>query len=124
MGLEKSRVMEMIKNNELWQEWGPYLPERQWGTVRECWAPPEKAWEYTTFETAKKYNYLCGDDGIFGWSDRSGKLCFALSFWNGSDPCLKERFFGLNALEGNHAEDVKEYYYYLDAVPSYAYAKA
>jgi len=124
MGSEKNRLMGIIKNNELWQEWGPYLPERQWGTVRECFASPEKAWEYTTFETAKKYNYLCGDDGIFGWSDRSGRLCFALSFWNGSDPFLKERFFGLNALEGNHAEDVKECYYYLDAVPSYAYAKA
>lgn len=124
MSAEKKRLMGILKNNEPWQEWGPYLPERQWGTVRECFAPPEKAWGYTTFETAKKYNYLCGDDGIFGWCDSSGKLCFALSFWNGCDPCLKERLFGLNALEGNHAEDVKECYYYLDAVPSYAYAKA
>lgn len=124
MGIEKNRLMGMCKNNEPWQEWGPYLPERQWGTVRECFAPPEKAWEYTTFETAKKHNYLCGDDGIFGWCDSKGRLCFALSFWNGSDPFLKERFYGLNAIEGNHAEDVKEYYYYLDAVPSYAYAKA
>ena len=124
MGLEKNRLREMFRDNKPWQEWGPYLPERQWGTVRECFAPPEKAWEYTTFETAKTHNYLCGDDGIFGWCDSKGKLCFALSFWNGSDPFLKERSYGLNALEGNHAEDVKEYYYYLDAVPSYAYAKA
>ncbi len=124
MGSEKNRLLGILKKNELWQEWGPYLPERQWGTVRECFSSPEKAWEYTTFETAKRYNFACGDDGIFGWCNGSGKLCFALSFWNGSDPFLKERFFGLNALEGNHAEDVKENYYYLDAVPSYAYAKA
>lgn len=124
MGLEKNRLMEMFKENVQWQEWGPYLPERQWGTVRECLSSPKNAWLYTTFDKAKTHNYLLGDDGIFGWCHSSGRLCFALSFWNGVDPFLKERFFGLSALEGNHAEDVKEYYFYLDAIPSYAYAKA
>ncbi|HPP57677.1 MAG TPA: glucosidase [Candidatus Hydrogenedens sp.] len=124
MSLEKERIKEIIYKGDFWQEWGPYLPEREWGTVRECFSSPEQAWKYTTFDTARVRNYLLGEDGIFGWCERSGRLCFSMSFWNGVDSILKERFFGLSALEGNHGEDVKEYYYYLDAVPSFSYAKA
>ncbi len=113
-----------MKAPEEWQKWGPYLPERLWGTVRECFSHPEEAWYYTTFDSAHRRNYLTGDDGIFGWCDSSGSLCFSFAFWNGKDPILKERFFGLSGAEGIHGEDVKEIYFYLDAVPTYSYAKA
>ncbi|MCX8064633.1 MAG: hypothetical protein N3G21_05605 [Candidatus Hydrogenedentes bacterium] len=124
MGAEIDRLRDLSEGAVDWRKWGPYLPERLWGTVRECFANNQDAWHYTTFETAHQRNYLTGDDGIFGWSDSSGSLCFSFAFWNAKDPILKERFFGLGGTEGIHGEDVKELYFYLDAVPSYSYARA
>lgn len=124
MGAETDRLRDLLRGVAEWQKWGPYLPERLWGTVRECFANIEEAWKYTTFESAHKSNYLTGDDGLFGWCDSLGTLCFSFAFWNGEDPILKERFFGLSGTEGIHGEDVKEIYFYLDAVPTYSYARA
>ncbi len=107
-----------------WRRWGPYLAERQWGTVREDYSPDGKPWTYFTHEQARSRAYRWGEDGLLGISDIDGGLCFALSLWNGRDPFLKERLYGLTGDEGNHGEDVKECYYYLDALPSHAYLKA
>ena len=104
--------------------WGPYVSDRQWGTVREDYSADGDAWSYFPFDQARSRAYRWGEDGIFGISDRHQQLCFAPAFWNGNDPFLKERLFGLSGHEGNHGEDVKECYYYLDNVPSHAYMKA
>jgi hypothetical protein len=106
-----------------WREWGPYLSERQWGTVREDYSPDGSAWDYFSHDHARSRAYRWGEDGIAGLSDSNQRLCLGLSLWNGRDPIIKERLFGLTNREGNHGEDVKEVYYYLDATPSHSYLK-
>jgi hypothetical protein len=121
---ERSRILAEERQVEPWALWGPYLSDRQWGTVREDYSPDGNAWDYFPFEQARSRAYRWGEDGILGISDRHQHLCFAPAFWNGADPILKERFFGLGGHQGNHGEDVKELYYHLDNVPSHAYMKA
>ena len=106
-----------------WKQWGPYLSERQWGTVREDYSPHGNAWEYFPHDHARSRVYRWGEDGIGGFSDAEQRLCVSVALWNGRDPILKERLFGLTNGEGNHGEDVKELYYYLDATPSHSYLK-
>ena len=106
-----------------WRRWGPYLSERQWGTVREDYSASGSAWDYFPHDHARSRAYRWGEDGIAGICDDRQQLCFALALWNGQDPIIKERMFGLTGPEGNHGEDVKEYYFYLDNVPSHAYMK-
>ena len=106
-----------------WKRWGTYLAERQWGTVREDYSQDAEAWQHFTHDDAIWRAYRWGEDGILGWSDRQGRLNFALAMWNGKDPIIKERLYGLSGPEGNHGEDVKECYYYLDATPTHSYAK-
>jgi hypothetical protein len=112
------------KNRVEWRIFGPYLSERQWGTVREDYSATGEAWEYFPFDASSKRVYRWGEDGIFGISDMNQHLCFALSLWNGNDDRLKERFFGLTGNQGNHGEDVKEYYFFLDNLPTHAYMRA
>ncbi len=106
-----------------WSKWGPYLSERQWGTVREDYSVDGSAWEYFSHDHARSRAYRWGEDGLAGISDDQGTLCFALALWNGNDPILKERLFGLTNSEGNHGEDVKEYYFYLDSTPTHSYMR-
>src|SRR5882762_9616085 len=106
-----------------WKKWGPYLSERQWGTVREDYSEGGDAWNYFTHDHARSRAYRWGEDGLAGISDDKQRLCFALALWNGRDPILKERLFGLTNSEGNHGEDVKEYYFYLDSTPTHSYMK-
>ena len=106
-----------------WKRWGPYLSERQWGTVREDYSDNGDAWNYFTHDQARSRAYRWGEDGLGGISDDHQLLCFALALWNGRDPILKERAFGLANSEGNHGEDVKEYYFYLDSTPTHSYMK-
>ena len=106
-----------------WKKWGPYLSERQWGTVREDYSPDGRAWDYFPHEQARSRAYRWGEDGLAGISDDKQRLCFSLALWNGRDPILKERLFGLTNAEGNHGEDVKEYYFYLDSTPTHSYMK-
>ena len=106
-----------------WKRWGPYLSERQWGTVREDYSSYGTAWDYFPHDHARSRAYRWGEDGIGGISDRHQFICFALALWNGKDPILKERLFGLTGNEGNHGEDVKEYYFYLDSTPTHSYMK-
>ena len=120
MTLERERVADIDSD---WRRWGPYLSERQWGTVREDYSPSGEAWEFVDHEASRKRAYRWGEDGIAGFSDDQQLLCFGLALWNGRDPILKERLFGLTGNEGNHGEDVKEHYYYLDATPSHSYLK-
>src|SRR5476649_184141 len=108
---------------ERWRDWGPYLSERQWGTVREDYSADGDAWNYFPFEMSASRAYRWGEDGIGGISDDKQKLCFAFAFWNGKDPILKERLFGLSNPEGNHGEDVKEVYFHLDSSPTHSYCK-
>ena len=120
---EQRRLMEADEQGVAWRRWGPYLSERQWGTVREDYSDNGDAWSYFTHEQARSRAYRWGEDGIAGLSDDKGRLCFALALWNGRDPILKERMFGLTNAEGNHGEDVKEYYFYLDSTPTHSYMK-
>ena len=106
-----------------WRRWGPYVAARQWGTVREDYSASGDPWRYCTHDMARAYAYRWGEDGLGGWCDENQHLCFALTLWNGQDAILKERLFGLSGPEGNHGEDVKENYYYLDALPSHAYQR-
>jgi len=106
-----------------WKRWGPYLSERQWGTVREDYSPYGEAWDYFSHDQARSRTYRWGEDGIAGISDNHQRLCFSVALWNGNDPILKERLFGLTGTEGNHGEDVKEYYFYLDNTPTHSYMK-
>ena len=122
MNAERRRL-EKGRDKALWHRWGPYLSERQWGTVREDYSAGGTAWEYLPHDHARSRAYRWGEDGIAGFCDRYQELCFAVSMWNGKDPILKERLFGLTGNEGNHGEDVKEYYFFLDALPSHAYMK-
>lgn len=120
---EKKRLKENKKREKYWKHWGPYLPERQWGTVREDYSKDGNAWTYFPYEEAMSRAYRWGEDGIAGISDTHQRLCLAFSFWNEKDLLLKERIFGLTNLEGNHGEDVKEYYYFLDNTPTHSYMK-
>jgi Mannosylglycerate hydrolase MGH1-like glycoside hydrolase domain/Glycosyl hydrolase family 63 C-terminal domain len=120
---EHIRLKESLDQNSAWKKWGPYLSERQWGTVREDYSDTGNAWDYFTHEQARSRAYRWGEDGLAGFSDEKQRLCFALALWNGRDPILKERLFGLTNSEGNHGEDVKEYYFYLDSTPTHSYMK-
>ncbi len=120
---EKQRLEEIRLGRQEWRKWGPYLSERQWSTVREDYSPDGDAWDYFPHAHARSRAYRWGEDGIAGVSDDGQRLCLALALWNGRDPILKERLFGLTNREGNHGEDVKELYYYLDAIPSHSYLK-
>src|SRR6266498_4526143 len=120
---EELRLQEDRARKANWKRWGPYLSERQWGTVREDYSPYGTAWEYLPHDHARSRAYRWGEDGLGGICDRHQYICFALAFWNGKDPILKERLFGLTGNEGNHGEDVKEYYFYLDSTPTHSYMK-
>jgi hypothetical protein len=121
---EGIRLIEDAGRTKNWKRWGPYLSERQWGTVREDYSPDGSSWEYFPHEHARSRAYRWGEDGLLGITDREGRLCFALALWNRRDPILKERLFGLTGPEGNHGEDVKEVYFYLDSTPTHSYMKA
>lgn len=122
-GAEFARLAEAHESGVPWRKWGPYLSERQWGTVREDYSDNGDAWNYVSHDKARSYAYRWGEDGLAGFSDAKANLCFALALWNGQDPILKERAFGLTNSEGNHGEDVKEYYFYLDSTPTHSYMK-
>src|SRR5512146_59896 len=123
MTAEERRLGEVQARTAHWRRWGPYLAERQWGTVREDYSAHGTAWDYFPHDHARSRAYRWGEDGLFGITDRECRLCFALAMWNGHDPILKERPFGLTNPEGNHGEDVKERYFYLDATPTASYLK-
>ncbi|HEX6043639.1 MAG TPA: hypothetical protein VFZ22_04065 [Pyrinomonadaceae bacterium] len=120
---EEERLEEARRRAKHWQRWGPYLSERAWGTVREDYSPYGTAWDYFPHDHARSRAYRWNEDGLAGISDRHQQICFAIALWNGRDPILKERLFGLTGNEGNHGEDVKEYYYYLDSTPTHSYMK-
>src|SRR5580704_211010 len=120
---QESRRLEEAGEGKAWRRWGPYLSERQWGTVREDYSKDGNAWNYFSHDQARSRAYRWGEDGLAGISDDRQNLCFALALWNGNDPILKERLFGLTNTEGNHGEDVKEYYFYLDSTPTHSYMK-
>jgi mannosylglycerate hydrolase MGH1-like protein len=123
MTAEHDRLEEARTKEVPWRKWGPYLSERQWGTVREDYSENGNAWNFFTHDHARSRAYRWGEDGIAGISDDQQHLCFSLALWNGKDPILKERLFGLTNSEGNHGEDVKEYYFYLDSTPTHSYMK-
>ena len=120
---ERQRLAEARDGTALWYRWGPYLSDRQWGTVREDYSEHGDAWDYFPHDHARSRAYRWGEDGLLGITDDQARLCFGIALWNGADPILKERLFGLTGSEGNHGEDVKEQYYFLDATPSHAYLK-
>ncbi|GAC1578077.1 MAG: glucosidase [Polyangiales bacterium] len=120
---EQERLDQDAARTENWKRWGPYLSERQWSTVREDYSDDSSSWEYFPHDHARSRAYRWGEDGILGVCDRQGRLCFSIAMWNGSDPILKERLFGLTGPEGNHGEDVKEEYFYLDSTPTHSYMK-
>ncbi|MEO8353438.1 MAG: glucosidase, partial [Chthoniobacteraceae bacterium] len=121
---EQLRLDEDSRREKNWKRWGPYISERQWGTVREDYSPNGDAWNYLTHDRARSQAYRWGEDGLFGITDRECRLCFALALWNGRDPFLKERLFGVSNPQGNHGEDVKEWYWYLDSTPTHSYMRA
>jgi len=120
---EFERLAETRAGKAAWRKWGPYLSERQWGTVREDYSRDGNAWSYFSHDQSRSRAYRWGEDGLAGVSDDQQLLCFALALWNGRDPIVKERLFGLTNSEGNHGEDVKEYYFYLDSTPTHSYMK-
>ena len=124
MPAERDRLLESQRRDKHWKRWGPYLSERSWGNPREDYSADGTAWDYFTHDHARSRTYRWTEDGIAGISDNHQRLCFAFAFWNGRDPILKERLFGLGGPEGNHGEDVKEYYYYLDSTPTHSYMKS
>ncbi|HSS45618.1 MAG TPA: glucosidase, partial [Thermoanaerobaculia bacterium] len=124
LGEEAERLAEDASRKRNWKRWGPYLSERQWGTVREDYSADGSCWDYFPHDHARSRVYRWGEDGLLGICDREGRLGFALALWNGRDPILKERLFGLTGPEGNHGEDVKECYFFLDSPPTHSYMKA
>jgi hypothetical protein len=120
---EHARLENDASRKKHWKRWGPYLSERQWATVREDYSAYGNCWDYFPHDHARSRAYRWGEDGLLGITDRQCRLCFGLTLWNGRDPILKERLFGLTNSEGNHGEDVKELYYYLDATPTHSYLK-
>ncbi|QDT00738.1 hypothetical protein [Adhaeretor mobilis] len=123
MNAEQQRLIEDRDGKNPWRAFGPYLSERQWGTMREDYSEHGEAWEYVSHEASRSRAYRWGEDGIAGFCDDKQRLCLSLAMWNGRDPVLKERMFGLTGNEGNHGEDVKEVYYYLDGTPTNSYLK-
>src|SRR5437879_12683526 len=123
MTQEEQRLEAARERTAHWKRWGPYLAERQWGTVREDYSPDGTAWEYFPHDHARSRAYRWGEDGIAGMSDADQRLCLSLALWNGRDAILKERLFGVTNAEGNHGQDVKEHYFYLDATPTHSYLK-
>ena len=121
---ESQRLTEDAERKANWKRWGPYLAERQWATVREDYSPDGDCWDYFPHDQARSRAYRWGEDGLLGITDRECRLCFALALWNGRDPFLKERLFGLTNPQGNHGEDVKECYYYLDSTPTHSWMRA
>ena len=121
---EEQKLREDQNRERNWKRWGPYLSERQWGTVREDYSETGDSWRYFPHDHARSRTYRWGEDGLLGITDRQNRLCFAVALWNGQDPILKERLFGLAGTEGNHGEDVKECYYYLESSPTHSYMKA
>ena len=127
MGAERDRVTQFgrledgLRQGGEWYRWGPYVSERQWGTVREDYSADGNAWDYLPHDHARSRAYRWGEDGLAGFCDIEQRLCLGLALWNGRDPILKERAFGLTGPQGNHGEDVKEYWWYLDAIPSHAW---
>src|SRR5512142_1727449 len=124
LSAEELRLEQSRSRESHWKRWGPYLSERAWGTVREDYSPGGSAWDSFPHDHARSRAYRWGEDGLMGVSDRHQYVCFALALWNGRDPILKERLFGLTGPQGNHGEDVKECYYYLDSTPTHSYMKA
>src|SRR6202000_2575699 len=122
-GVARERLRADAEDRERWKEWGPYLSERQWGTVREDYSAGGTAWEYFPHEHARSRAYRWGEDGIAGISDDEQRICLSLALWNGRDSILKERLFGLTNSQGNHGEDVKEEYFYVDSTPTHSYMK-
>src|SRR5271165_5806856 len=120
---EEIRLAEARDRKRHWKRWGPYVSERAWGTVREDYSADGNAWDYFPHDHARSRAYHWGEDGLAGISDDKQHLCFALALWNGADPILKERAFGLTNSEANHGEDVKECYFYLDSTPTHSYMK-
>ena len=120
---EQKRLNDARELKIPWKKWGPYLSERQWGTVREDYSKDGNAWDYFSHDNARSRAYRWGEDGMAGFSDDKQNLCFALALWNGQDPILKERLYGLTNSEANHGEDVKEYYFYIDSTPTHSYMK-
>src|SRR5467141_3289770 len=120
---EARRLAEDKTGKKNWKLWGPYLSERQWGTVREDYSPGGDAWNYLPHDHARSRAYRWGEDGLAGFCDIHQRLCLGLALWNGEDPILKERLFGLTSSQGNHGEDVKEYWFYLDSTPTHSYMK-
>src|SRR4030081_529096 len=120
---EENRLEESRARTKHWKRWGPYLSERAWGTVREDYSANGTAWEYFAHDHARSRAYRWNEDGLAGICDRHQFMCFSIALWNGRDPILKERLFGLTGDEGNHGEDVKEYYFYLDSTPTHSYMK-
>src|ERR1039457_7204838 len=121
---EVQRLAEDAARGKNWKRWGPYLAERQWATVREDYSPHGTVWDYFPHDHAPGRAYRWGEDGLLGITVRECRLCFALALWNGKDPMLKERLFGLTGQQGNHGEDVKECYFYLDSTPTHSYMRA
>src|SRR5712692_5533465 len=124
IGAERKRLADDARREKNWKRWGPYLSERQWGTVREDYSADGSCWAYFPHDHARSRAYRWGEDGLLGICDREGRMCFALSLWNGCDPILKERLFGVCGPDANHGEDVKECYFYLDSTPTHSYMKA
>ncbi len=122
--VERQRLAEDSQREYNWKRWGPYLSEPQWGTVREDYSANGDCWNYFPHDQARSRAFRWGEDGLLGITDRECRLCFALALWNGRDPILKERLFGLTNNEGNHGEDVKECYFYLDSTPTHSYMRA
>src|SRR5215510_12575357 len=118
MNIEKSRLQD-----QQWKKWGPYLTDRRWGTVREDYSEGGQAWDFITHDMARSKAYRWGEEGIAGISDDQHLLCFALALWNKKDPIIKDVFFGVTGSQGNHGEDVKEYYFYIDSTPTHSYMK-
>src|SRR6476620_2154789 len=118
---EQKRLNDTREASIPWKKWGPYLSERQWGTVREDYSNDGNAWDYFSHDQSRSRAYHWGEDGLGGICDDKQRLCFAIALWNGRDPILKERLFGLTNSEGNHGEDVKEYYFYIDSTPTHSY---
>ncbi len=123
MTAEEDRLVQDRTRQAYWKRWGPYLSERQWGTVREDYSHDGSAWDHFPHDQARSRVYRWGEDGLGGISDTHQRLCFALALWNGVDPILKERLYGLSGPQGNHGEDCKEYYFYLDSTPTHSYMK-
>ena len=121
---EAQRLAEDATRGRNWKRWGPYLSERQWATVREDYSEHGTCWDYLPHDHARSRAYRWGEDGLLGISDRECRMCFSIALWNGKDPILKERLFGLTGPQGNHGENVKEQYFYLDSTPTHSYMKA